>query len=110
MEDKIPSHELTTVQPQWAQRTMEQLKKDADLSGFEWTFEHYPMSFEAWIQLIVNNLNAMEKQNPELIARFLYRVDLSEKKFLQHPEPNPELAEAILKRTFLKVWFKAKYK
>lgn len=101
----LPLHE-----PQWARLTYEQLRKDADLSGLDWPESDLPIGYAAWIDWLYARLSAIDKQGPELLSRFLYRVDLPEKEFLRAPFPSRELAEAVLRRAFLKVWLKAKYR
>jgi len=110
MENELPSGEIMLRQPEWARLTLEQLKKDADLSGIEWPEVPLPADYETWIGHIQEQLQAMDKQNPELLSRFLYRVDLPEHRFLENPFPDREMAEAVLRREFMKIWFKAKYK
>lgn len=97
-------------QPEWVLRTMQQLKKDADLSGIEWADEIPPVGYEAWMDYLTQKLQQMDRQNPEYLNRFLYRVDLPEKQYLQSPAINHELSLAVLKREFMKVWFKHHYK
>jgi hypothetical protein len=94
----------------WASLTLAQLKKDAELCGFTWLDDSLPDSYDAWINSILNYLLKLEKQNPEYLSRFLYRVDLSERRFLKAPFPSEEMAEAVLKREFMKVWFKNQYR
>lgn len=110
MENELPSDEIMLRQPEWAQLTMDQLKKDADLSGIEWPEAALPSDYEGWIGFVSERLQAMDKQNPEWLSRFLYRVDLPEHRFLKNPYPDRQLSEAVLRREFLKVWFKARYK
>lgn len=107
--ENMPSNNLV-LQPKWAELTLKQLQKDANMSGVHWLEGELPTAYQAWINLIHENLLLMEKQNPEYLVRFLYRVDLPEKHFLQSPFPSEAMAEAILKREFLKVWFKAQYR
>ncbi len=95
---------------EWAELTFRQLRKDAELCGLDWPEAPLPASYEEWIQFILEKLQSMEKQNPEYLSRFLYRVDLSESHFLQAPFPSEEMAEAVLKREFMKVWFKNQYR
>lgn len=96
--------------PEWAELTFRQLRKDAELCGLDWPETPLPDSYEGWIGFILDKLQRMEKENPEYLSRFLYRIDLSETRFLQSPFPSEEMAEAILKREFMKVWFKNKYR
>lgn len=105
--EKPISIDLITQKTEWAQLTMAQLHKDAELSGTEWNAEAIPQTLENWISHIINQLKRMEKANPEILTRFLYRIDLPEREGIQ--EINEQLALAILKRAFLKVWFKANY-
>lgn len=97
-------------QIEWTELTLQQLIKDANLCGIEWISTALPTDHDSWIGMIYENLLSMEKQNPEYLTRFLYRVDLPEKAFLQSPFPSENMAEAVLKREFMKVWFKSQYK
>lgn len=97
-------------QPEWALRTMQQLKKDAGLSGIEWPDEIPPVGYEAWMDYLTQKLQQIDRQNPEDLSRFLYRVDLPEKQLLKPPVINHELSLAVLKREFMKVWLKYHYK
>lgn len=101
------SIDLITQNSEWAQLTIAQLQKDAELSGTEWKVEEIPHSIENCISHIIEQLKRMEKTNPEILTRFLYRIDLPEREGMQ--EINEQLALALLKRAFLKVWFKANY-
>ena len=106
----IPSHEVMLHQPEWAKLTFMQLQKDADLCAIDWPEASIPIGYDAWILFIHERLVAMSKLNPELLPRFLYRIDLPEKAFLQYPFPSKLMAESILKREFMKVWFKSQFK
>jgi hypothetical protein len=106
----IPSHEVMIRQPEWAKLTFEQLQKDANLCAIDWPEANIPSGYEQWISFIYERLVAMNSLNPELLPRFLYRIDLPEKTFLQHPLPSIQMAESILKREFMKVWFKSQFK
>lgn len=103
-------HHLLLSEPEWARLTYAQLYKDAELSGIEWPAHPIPLRWEDWLAWVEERLREMDKQNAELLGRFLYRVDLPEAHFRMNPFPSPELAEAVLRREFMKVWLKAKYK
>jgi len=105
--EKPISIDLITQKTEWAKLTMAQLQKDAELSGTEWNAEAIPQTIENWISHIINQLKRMETANPEILTRFLYRIDLPEREGIQ--EINEQLALELLKRAFLKVWFKANY-
>ena len=107
---QTPSHELMLHQSQWAQLTFRQLQKDAELCGIDWPEASMPTDYPGWIYWLHERLVRMDKQNPEHLSRFLYRVDLPERKFLEAPFPSADMAEAVLKREFMKVWFKEKYR
>jgi len=106
----IPSHEIMLHQPEWAKLTFEQLQKDADLCAIDWPEATIPNGYDEWISFIYERLVTMNRLNPELLPRFLYRIDLPEKAFLQQPFPSKQMAESILKRAFMKVWFKSQFK
>lgn len=106
----MEQHQVLLNQPQWAKLTYAQLYKDAALSGVEWAEYPIPQGWENWLIWVEARLDEMDKQNPELLSRFLYRVDLPESHFRENPFPGPELAEAVLRREFMKVWLKEKYK
>lgn len=110
MENGLPSDKMMLQKPEWAKRTMEQLQKDAALCGIDWPIAALPTDYESWIALILKNLIFIEKQSPALLSAFLYRVDIPEKLFIQYPFASEALAEAVLKRAFLKVWFKSTYR
>lgn len=112
MEDpsEMPSHEILLHRADWARLTLEQLAKDAELSGLVWPAVAVPTDYAGWTALILEWLQAMDRQNPEWLGRFLYRVDLPESRFRENPFPSEEMAEAVLRREFMKVWFKARYR
>jgi len=109
MENELPSDKFMLHEPEWAKLTWEQLQKDAALCGTEWPEMNIPKVYDDWIEVLNIQLIRMEKQSPDLLQNFLYRVDLPEKagSFLS---PSDALAAAVLKREFMKVWFKQKYK
>lgn len=102
--------EILLHEPEWARLTYAQLYKDAALSGIEWPEYPIPQQWDDWLYWVQARLYEMDKQSPELLGRFLYRVDLPEARFRENPFPSPELAEAVLRREFMKVWLKARYK
>lgn len=101
------NEQLMLGRPEWAALVMQQLCKDAALSGFEWTQKDRPETYRQWVDMLYEELSRMDKHNPEQLRSFLYRVDLPE----NIPRTLSEsLAEAVLKRIFLKVWIRSQYR
>ena len=104
--EHIPSPRLLLHEPRWAELTFAQLYKDAALCGIDWPEAPVPADYSSWISWLYAHLLRMERQNPENLSRFLYRVDLPERSFREAPFASEAMAEAVLKRAFLKVWLR----
>ena len=103
--DKINSQQLL-------RELVEQLNKDADLSGVEVKFNS-TITAEKLVKQLYNVLVDLMNNDFRTYLNFLYRIDLSEQKLKSIPETEPkQIAEIVtllvLKREWQKVAFRNK--
>jgi hypothetical protein len=88
-----------------------QLKKDLSLSGISSDYLKKVKDEESLVYYLTKLIENLLIYHPDLFHNLLYRIDISERKINEHVRDNVqlELAELILKREAVKIYYRKKF-